>query len=94
MTIADGGRGVGAAIVVVERVVGNQLELRLGGDDVRAFALRDEIELAVREHGRGVDQPGVGLEPFLPNRPNIGRRNERGSKVRILSSIICRRYRR
>src|SRR6185369_2169048 len=47
LPVAGGGRGVGAAVVVFENVVGQQLELRLGGHHVRAVVLRDVVDLAV-----------------------------------------------
>src|SRR5262245_45746692 len=64
LAVADGERGVGAALVALDLVVGQELELGIGGDHVGAVLLGDVVELAVGQHRGGPDLAGVGHEAF------------------------------
>ena len=55
--------GVGAAVVVGEFVVGEQLELRLGGDDKRAIALAKRCRACRRPARGGPDVARSRLRP-------------------------------
>ena len=64
LTVADRERSVGSAAVVLEDVVAQQFILRLGRHDVGALSLRDIIELAVGQHGRGINDARQGSSRF------------------------------
>ena len=72
VVVDDGGR-VGATVVVLEDVVGQQFKLRLGGQYESSIVLRDTVNLVVRDNGRRVDGAGAGLESRAINEFSVGR---------------------
>src|SRR4051812_48324295 len=58
-------RGVAATLVVVEDVVGDELELGSGHHHVGSLELRREVELAVGKDRRGPDASDIGSETLL-----------------------------
>jgi hypothetical protein len=91
--VDHGGAGVEDAFIE-GFVMGEKLELRIGGDDVDTAVAADVVDLVAGQKSRGVDPVGARLEAYFVddfaslgigtiNDPSAG-----GAKVRRMISIM------